>query len=43
VGENVSTVLVSQPDTGCFDSTAASAALPLSMTGVERIKKSHKL
>src|SRR5712691_10515714 len=39
VAENVSTVVAPQADTGCFDSTAACAALALSMTGVERINK----
>ena len=39
VAENVSTVVASQADSGCFDSTAACAALLLSMTGVERINK----
>ena len=39
VAENVSTVVASQADLGCFDATAAFAALPLSMTGVEKINK----
>ena len=39
VAENVSTVVTSQADTECFDSTAACAALLLSVTGVERINK----
>src|SRR6266513_2732306 len=39
VFENVSTVVASQADLGCFDSTAACAALPLSMTGVEKVHK----
>ena len=39
LAENVSTVVASQADLGCFDSTAACAALPLSMTGVEKINK----
>jgi hypothetical protein len=43
VGENVSTVVASQADLGCFDSTAACAALALSMTRVEKFKKSHTL
>ncbi len=43
VAENVSTVMASQADMGCFDSTAACAALQLSMTGVEKIKKSQAL
>ncbi len=39
VAENVSTVVASQANLGCFDSSAACAALPLSMTGVEKINK----
>jgi hypothetical protein len=36
VAESVSTAVASQADMGCFDSTAACAALALSKTVVER-------
>src|SRR6266576_2575608 len=37
--KNLSTVVASQADLGCLDSTAACAALALSMTEVEKINK----
>jgi hypothetical protein len=43
VAENASTLVASQADLGCFGSTAACAALPLSMTGVEKINKVRHL
>jgi len=43
VAKNVSTVVASQADLGCFDFTAACAALALSKTAVEKTKESQTL